>query len=534
MKVSVPKVKNSFDKRFMVKAPQSSLFLQINKSLNKSRMSPDKIDYHKQGKADIVKSDDINESEVSKKIQSQLDKIGMASPIKIYEKFINDFQTDAHAKDENDVQKRVEMKLRMKSNLLLYERKLYPKNKMFLADSSYQERNAMTSHSKYEKSESIREIEKQYTLQQQQIKDKGEMSLLASPDNDNSLEFRQTTTNRTTDYLNTDSRSVQSKKRFSKIMDSGRVSFAFVNKSHNFYQDQSSQEKDTDFTSRVQTQQNYLKRKNIIGGFKNSATEDALLSTQGDVISIVEERGQHIVEYQNDIEDYNETNDENERETRQIHFMEKNRLKQKILNDLKNENKRDSFLMTDDQVQESQSKYSSFRNQRLNKSQEGFRISHFRNLINDRRNNESVLSGVSTSHQATRRRRIDISDKKHQESIYDNQGNKRSQIAIKNFNQTNLRKLEKSKLSMVKALKSYDQEKDDERNLTDLMELRRIEKNCNRDNFFSETVLKQFKDDNTKMASFIKQCAGFTKQKIWKPDKLIISKKSQIDQSGFK
>ena len=55
-----------------------------------------------------------------------------------------------------------------------------------------------------------------------------------------------------------------------------------------------------------------------------------------------------------------------------------------------------------------------------------------------------------------------------------------------------------------------------------MIDERKVEKDCNQENFLSEEVLKKFKTDNVKMASFLRKVSGIQKNNIWKPDKFNI------------
>lgn len=65
------------------------------------------------------------------------------------------------------------------------------------------------------------------------------------------------------------------------------------------------------------------------------------------------------------------------------------------------------------------------------------------------------------------------------------------------------------------------------------MDQQLIEKDCNHENFFSETILRKFKEDNAHTAGFLRQSLGINKNRVWKPDKVLISQLINLDESFF-
>lgn len=60
----------------------------------------------------------------------------------------------------------------------------------------------------------------------------------------------------------------------------------------------------------------------------------------------------------------------------------------------------------------------------------------------------------------------------------------------------------------------------------ELIKHRNYQKQCDTENFFTERVLKKFKDDNVTMAKFIKT---LNKNSVWKPDKFEPARHTQLE-----
>ncbi|CDW87507.1 UNKNOWN [Stylonychia lemnae] len=64
------------------------------------------------------------------------------------------------------------------------------------------------------------------------------------------------------------------------------------------------------------------------------------------------------------------------------------------------------------------------------------------------------------------------------------------------------------------------------KNLAELIDDRNYEQECNTENFFTDKILKQFKDQNIKTSKFIQQ---MSKDSLWKPDKYVPPKIMEVE-----
>eukprot|EP00347_Sterkiella_histriomuscorum_P004921 403358569 len=743
LNIDVPKNKTDYDRRFLVKAPDSSLFLQINKSQSQnSRMKPQQVEptnltntnlNFNSSRMDFCAPEGVSldlyyQKGNKRRTKSQLQKISETNPQDIYDKFTRDYSTDTHAMEHFDIKKQLEHKIKMKESLKLFEKKLFPKSSIYVVNNNFQERqqNEDSNSSTQRKAESIIEIEKQYKewLQkekQQNEKQKQEKLKEIQEQRQSMTASRQQSAagqNVTSQHRQGRVKQATALRLFSKDLQKINDQIK-QNQEKNDQQvdefsetDQLNQQITIQFTNqndqtksstRAQTQHqksqknrhsNLQIQNNKIYEINNSQSNDILIfQTQPPEISILEENSQFLYDktppfYSQEEEDMQKFNENQEQknvdnqiidEFKQKQMQRKN-MQKEILNQLLNQSQADSFLNTQESINEQQ--YRTQNNKklpnhikhvstsRLNKSSDGFRINktsknniNRRSLITDRlslksaidsqkqQNNNSnnprfnryqqeskanledmdhysnnIDNNIATKHQQylsfqyndnqkEGQTKLDVNNQESEnnrndqnssnfsrqqmripyEKPYSKHQNSKSLLITKNFNNTKqsinqilsfcetsfdntdtkhdlqriekLRKLEKSNQSMIKALKSFDEQNDYDMNLSkndqsslllqnklhlhnrnksygggstaqvqnvqDVLEQKKIDKLCNYENFFSQNVLKKFKDDNVKMASFIKQTQGFNKNKIWKPDKLVISKKSQVDETSF-
>eukprot|EP00347_Sterkiella_histriomuscorum_P019622 403340923 len=671
LNIDVPKNKTDYDRRFLVKAPDSSLFLQINKSQSQnSRMKPQQVEPTNMTNTNLnfnssrmdfcapegVSLDLYYQKGNKRRTKSQLQKISETNPQDIYDKFTRDYSTDTHAKEHFDIKKQLEHKIKMKESLKLFEKKLFPKSSIYIR-----------------KAESIIEIEKQYKewLQkekQQNEKQKQEKLREIQEQRQSMTECRQQSAagqNITTSNRLGRVKQATALRLFSK--DLQKINDQIQQKQQKADQKEDDEFSETDLlnqqitiqftnqndqtksSTRAQTQHkkssknrytNLQIQNNQVYEIDNSQSNDILIfQTQPPEISILEENSQFLYDktppcdsQEEDIQKINENQEQKNVDNKHIDEfkqkqMQRKNMQKEILNQLLNQSQADSFLNTQESINEQQyrSQNSKFPNHikhvstsRLNKSSDGFRINktsknniNRRSLITDRLSLKSALESQKQSNNSNNdpkqnryvfesqtnlgymdhnSNNIDNTISKHLQYLSfqntENQKEGQTQLDVNNqecennrndqnssnFSRQQMRipyekPYKKSNQSMIKALKGFDEQNDYDMNLSkndqssmllqnklhlhnrnksynsgstaqvqnvqDVLEQKKIDKLCNYENFFSQNVLKKFKDDNVKMASFIKQTQGFNKNKIWKPDKLVISKKSQVDETSF-
>eukprot|EP00347_Sterkiella_histriomuscorum_P017584 403348777 len=143
------------------------------------------------------------------------------------------------------------------------------------------------------------------------------------------------------------------------------------------------------------------------------------------------------------------------------------------------------------------------------------------------------------------KRQFDNKRSEIQSILQDCQQNSQKEDSIRDIEKLHsMRKLTKQNFTMIQALRYMEEIEedrlyykdllkqnkvfDDTLNVTELIKHRNFEKECNTENFFTEKVLKKFKEDNIQTSRFIKL---LWKDTIWKPDKFVPSRVAELNDA---